>query len=385
MNLNNKFAPQLDKIAISIIRQFDEKVSDIPDIIKLTLGEPDFETPEHVKQAGIKAIQENYTHYTGMSGMDELRQKAANYVKEKYQLDYDANDEIIVTVGATEGIAASLTAILEPNDKVLIPTPNYPGYEPLIYLTKAQPVYIDTTSNGFVLSAEMLEEALKEHGPQVKAIILNYPSNPTGVTYTKKEVQAIANVLKQHEIFVLTDEVYSELVYEGEHVSIASVLKEQTILIQGLSKSHSMTGWRIGFVFAPKYFTTQIRKTHQYLVTATSTISQMAAINALSQGFNDPLEMKEEYRKRRDFVCQEMKAMGFEINKPNGAFYVFAKIPRNETSMDFCLRLAQENKLALIPGHAFGKAGEGYIRLSYAASMEKLEEAMKRLKDFMNK
>jgi len=383
MNLQNRFAPQLSEIAVSLIRQFDEKVANIPDIIRLTLGEPDFETPEHVKAAGIEAIKNNYTHYTGMSGMDDLRKSACEYMSKKYQLNYSSEDEVLVTVGATEAISAALTAIMEAGDKVLIPTPNYPGYEPIIHLVKGEPLYIDTSENGFVLSAQMLEDVFAKHGSSIKAIILNYPSNPTGITYSKEEVQEIASVLAKHEVFVLSDEVYSELVYEGEHVSIASFLPEKTIVLQSLSKSHAMTGWRIGFVFAPQDFIAQIKKTHQYLVTAASTMSQMAATNALSVGFNDPLVMKEEYRKRRDFVYESMLDMGFELRKPNGAFYVFAKIPFEISSMDFCLQLANEQQLAIIPGIAFGQAGEGFVRISYAASMEKLELSMARLRKFM--
>ncbi|MGX7162472.1 pyridoxal phosphate-dependent aminotransferase [Enterococcus massiliensis] len=383
--LSQRFNKQVYNIHISLIRQFDEKVSGVPDILKLTLGEPDFNTPEHVKAAGVDAIEKNFSHYTGMSGLVDVRQAAAHFLKEKYGLSYDPLSEVLVTIGATEAISASLLAILNPGDKVLLPAPIYPGYEPVITLADAQPVYMDTSKNGFVLSPEVLEAALQEHGDEVKAVILNYPSNPTGVTYSREEVQALAEVLKKYSVFVVSDEVYSELSYDQTHVSIAEFLPEQTILINGLSKSHAMTGWRIGFIFAPKELTAEIIKVHQYLVTAASTISQKAAVQALIQGINDAAVMREEYRKRRDFLFEKMSGFGFEVAKPSGAFYIFAKIPASFTqdSMAFCVDLAEKNQLALIPGIAFGPEAEGYVRLSYAASMENLTEAMERLAKYL--
>lgn len=384
--LSQRFNKQVGKIQVSLIRQFDEKVSQIPDILKLTLGEPDFNTPEHVKTAGISAIQQNFSHYTGMSGLVDVRQAAAYFLKEKYGLSYDPLSEILVTIGATEAISASLLAILNEGDKVLLPAPIYPGYEPVITLAGAQPVYMDTSDNGFVLAPEVLEAALQEHGDAVKAVILNYPSNPTGVTYSRDEVKALAEVLEKYPVFLLSDEVYSELTYDGSHVSIAEFLPEQTILINGLSKSHAMTGWRIGFIFAPKELTAEIIKVHQYLVTAASTISQKAAIDALVQGINDTVAMREQYLARRDFLFEKMTGYGFEVAKPSGAFYIFAKIPAGleQDSMAFCIDLAEKNQLALIPGIAFGPEAEGYVRLSYAASMESLEEAMVRLGAYLD-
>lgn len=383
--LHERFNSQTYKIEVSDIRKFDETVSPIEGMLKLTLGEPDFDTPEHVKQAGIKAIQENYSHYTGMAGDLQLRNAAAQFLETKYNVKFDPLDEVLVTVGATEALSASLLSALSEGDKILVPTPIYPGYEPLITLSKATPVYIDTTANGFVLTPEMIEEAIKKHGDQVKALILNYPSNPTGVTYKREEVKRIASVVKKHPIFVISDEIYSELTYDEPHVSIAEYVKEQTILINGLSKSHAMTGWRVGLIFAPKVLIKQIVKVHQYLVTSAATVSQKAAIAALTDGIDDALPMREEYRKRRDFICEKMQKLGFEIARPNGAFYVFAKIPAGyiQNSMSFCLDLAEKNKLAVIPGSAFGEAGEGYIRISYAASMVDLETAMERLAAYL--
>ncbi|WHA10089.1 pyridoxal phosphate-dependent aminotransferase [Enterococcus montenegrensis] len=385
MDLTKRFNKQVYQIAVSLIRQFDEKVSGIEDILKLTLGEPDFNTPDHVKTAGKDAIEQNFSHYTGMSGLADVREAAALFLKQKYHVAYDYTSEVLVTIGATEAISASLLAVLNPGDKVLLPAPIYPGYEPVITLAAAQPIYMDTTSDNFVLTPKVLEEHLIAHGDAVKAVILNYPSNPTGVTYSKAEVKALADVLRKYPVFVISDEIYSELSYDEEHVSIAEFLREQTILINGLSKSHAMTGWRIGFIFAPKELIQEIIKVHQYLVTAASTISQKAAVRALIEGIDDGLIMKEEYRLRRDFLYEKMTALGFEVAKPSGAFYLFAKIPAHleQDSMKFCIDLAQKAKLAVIPGIAFGKEAEGYIRLSYASSMEKLVEAIDRLTAYL--
>lgn len=385
MDLTKRFNKQVYQIAVSLIRQFDEKVSGIEDILKLTLGEPDFNTPDHVKTAGKDAIEQNFSHYTGMSGLADVREAAALFLKQKYHVTYDYTSEVLVTIGATEAISASLLAVLNPGDKVLLPAPIYPGYEPVITLAAAQPIYMDTTGDNFVLTPKVLEEHLIAHGDAVKAVILNYPSNPTGVTYSKAEVKALADVLRKYPVFVISDEIYSELSYDEEHVSIAEFLREQTILINGLSKSHAMTGWRIGFIFAPKELTQEIIKVHQYLVTAASTISQKAAVRALIEGIDDGLIMKEEYRLRRDFLYEKMTALGFEVAKPSGAFYLFAKIPAHleQDSMKFCIDLAQKAKLAVIPGIAFGKEAEGYIRLSYASSMEKLVEAIDRLTAYL--
>lgn len=385
MELTNRFNPQVKKIAVSLIRQFDEQVSGIDNILKLTLGEPDFNTPEHVKTAAKTAIDQNYSHYSGMAGLSDVREAAAYFLKEKYQLSYQPASEVLVTIGATEAISASLLAILEPGDKVLLPAPIYPGYEPIITLADAEPIYLDTSNNDFVLTPELVQQALEEHGDQVKAIILNYPSNPTGVTYKRQEVKALAEVLKNYPVFVLSDEIYSELTYDEPHVSIAEFIPEQTILINGLSKSHAMTGWRIGFIFAPKALTAQIIKVHQYLVTAATTISQKAAVEALVAGIHDAEAMRDIYRKRRDFGYEKMTALGFQVARPNGTFYLFAKIPaeQQQDSMKFCLALAQEAALALIPGIAFGPEAEGYVRVSYAAEMATLEEAMKRMTKFI--
>ena len=386
MDLTKRFNKQLDKIQVSLIRQFDQAISEIPGVLRLTLGEPDFTTPDHVKEAAKRAIDQNQSYYTGMSGLLTLRKAASDFVKEKYQLDYAPENEILVTIGATEALSATLTAILEEGDKVLLPAPAYPGYEPIVNLVGAEIVEIDTTENGFVLTPEMLEKAILEQGDKLKAVILNYPANPTGITYSREQLEALAAVLRKYEIFVVCDEVYSELTYTGEaHVSLGTMLRDQAIIINGLSKSHAMTGWRLGLIFAPTVFTAQLIKSHQYLVTAANTMAQHAAVEALMAGKNDAEPMKKEYIQRRDYIIEKMTALGFDIIKPDGAFYIFAKIPAgyNQDSFAFLKDFAQKKAVAFIPGAAFGRYGEGYVRLSYAASMETIEEAMKRLEEYM--
>lgn len=386
MDLTKRFNKQLDKIQVSLIRQFDQAISEIPGVLRLTLGEPDFTTPDHVKEAAKRAIDQDQSYYTGMSGLLTLRQAASDFVKEKYQLDYNPENEILVTIGATEALSATLTAILEEGDKVLLPAPAYPGYEPIVNLVGAEIVEIDTTENGFVLTPEMLEKAILEQGDKLKAVILNYPANPTGITYSREQLEALAAVLRKYEIFVVCDEVYSELTYTGEnHVSLGTMLRDQAIIINGLSKSHAMTGWRLGFIFASANFTAQLIKSHQYLVTAANTMAQHAAVEALTAGKNDAEPMKKEYIKRRDYIIEKMTDLGFEIIKPDGAFYIFAKIPAgyNQDSFAFLKDFAQKKAVAFIPGAAFGQYGEGYVRLSYAASMETIREAMKRLEEYM--
>ena len=386
MDLTKRFNRQLDKIQVSLIRQFDQAISEIPGVLRLTLGEPDFTTPDHVKEAAKRAIDQDQSYYTGMSGLLTLRQAASDFVKEKYQLDYNPENEILVTIGATEALSATLTAILEEGDKVLLPAPAYPGYEPIVNLVGAEIVEIDTTENGFVLTSEMLEKAILEQGDKLKAVILNYPANPTGITYSREQLEALAAVLRKYEIFVVCDEVYSELTYTGEnHVSLGTMLRDQAIIINGLSKSHAMTGWRLGFIFAPANFTAQLIKSHQYLVTAANTMAQHAAVEALTAGKNDAEPMKKEYIQRRDYIIEKMTKLGFEIIKPDGAFYIFAKIPAgyNQDSFAFLKDFAQKKAVAFIPGAAFGQYGEGYVRLSYAASMETIREAMKRLEEYM--
>lgn len=382
----NDLNSQLNNIEVSEIRQFDETTSSIPDILKLTLGEPDFNVPTHVQLAAKKAIDDNFSHYTSNAGIPELRQAAAQFQNQKYGLHYQA-ENVLTTVGASEAIAAALGTILNPGDGVLIPAPIYSAYTPLITLNHGVEVRINTRSNHFILTPEMVENAIKERPEiQFKAIVLNYPSNPTGVTYHQEELADLVAVFKKYNLWVVSDEIYSELTYGATHTSIASLIPEQTILISGLSKSHAMTGWRLGFIFADQSLIEEIKKVHQYLVTAATSIIQKAGVEALTNGKDDGAKMAEQYIERRDYVYQAMTKMGFEIARPDGAFYIFAKIPAkyNQDSMTFCRDLAQKNHLALIPGHAFGIEGEGYVRLSYAANMDKLHEAMRRLQAYID-
>lgn len=374
------------QIQVSTIRQFDEEVSAIPDMVKLTLGEPDFNTPEHVKAAAKDAIDQNFSHYTGMAGLLELRQAAANFQAKKYGNHYDPEDQVLVTVGATEAIATALTTICNPGDAIIIPSPIFPAYIPIIQEARATPLFMDTGVNDFVITPKMVDDFIAAHPDEhFKGIVLNYPNNPTGVTYVAEEVEALAACFKRHNLWVVSDEIYSELTYGSTHVSIANYLPDETILINGLSKSHAMTGWRIGFLFASKELTAQMKKVHQYYVTAATTIAQKAGIEALTNGMDDAIPMRAEYQKRRDFVYKVMNGLGFKIARPTGAFYIFAKIPAGyeQDSMAFCKDLARKNHLAIIPGTGFGAEGEGYVRLSYAASMEKLQQAMDRLNAYM--
>lgn len=384
--LNQRFNHEVENTALSGIRAFDEFCSKIDGIIKLTLGEPDFNTPEHVKQAGIKAIEDNFTRYTPAPGIESLRIAASDWISDLYQLNYTP-DEVIVTHGATEGLITAFQTILNAGDKVIIPSPFFSLYQSMIEMNGGIPVLIDTSSNQFVLSPEMLQAALDEHGNDIKAVILNYPTNPTGITWTEEDAIAIANILKNYPIFVISDEVYSESIHEGKHVSIATYLRDQTIIVQSVSKSHAMTGWRVGFNFAPQYITDQMNKAHQNFITNVSSISQMAALEAITNGRHDAKPMTQTYRKRRDYIYERMTRMGFDIIKPNGAFYIFAKIPQGyeQDSAKFVLQLAEEARVAVIPGRAFGIGGENYIRISYAASDEVIEEAMNRLEAFLEK
>lgn len=383
--MSRSFNREVEKIAVSDIRQFDSDVSGIPGIIKLTLGEPDFNTPEHVKKAAIKAIEDNKSHYTPNAGFMELREETAKYFNKKYNLNYSGT-QVVTTVGATEAINASLQAILNPDDTVLVPTPIFPLYLPISNLNHGNYTLMDTSEDNFVLTADKLRKVIADNKDKnIKCLVLNYPSNPTGVTYNREQLEELAEVIKENDIWVLSDEIYAELTYTGKHVSLAEIIPDNVILISGLSKSHAMTGWRIGFILGPQDFIDQVVKSHQYMVTAPTTNAQYAALEAVTNGYDDAVPMKEEYLKRRDFIIEELQEVGFEIASPDGAFYIFAKIPANcpQNSWDFVRDLAKEAKVALIPGVSFGPGGEGYVRMSYAASMENLVGAVKRIKDYV--
>lgn len=385
MPIKDKFNHKIEKIAVSDIRQFDTEVSSIPGIIKLTLGEPDFNTPEHVKQAGIKAIEDNQSHYTPNPGIMPLREATAAYFNEKYHLNYKPT-QVITTIGATEAISVALQTILNPDDVVIMPTPVFPIYKPITEINQGNCIMVDTSADGFILTADKLRQVLAENQAKtVKALVLVYPSNPTGVTYSRKDLEELAEVVKEAGIWVLCDEVYAELTYNGQHTSLAEIIPNQVLLVSGLSKSHAMTGWRIGYLFGPEDFVEQAVKAHQYMVTAPTDNVQFAALEAMTNGKEDSQVMKAEYLKRREFLQTELAEAGFEVASPDGAFYLFAKIPAQfePDSWAFVRRLAKEAKVALIPGISFGPGGEGYVRLSYAASMENLTEAAKRIKAFV--
>ncbi len=373
--------PLVKDVQISGIRKFYNMVADIEGTISLTIGQPDFPTPMHIKEAAKQAIDNDYTVYTHNAGYLELREAASKYVKDKYKLSYDPANEVIVTSGASEGIDITFRTILIPGNEVILPGPVYPGYEPIIKMCGATPVYADTTKNGFRLTADIIEKYITDH---TRCIVLPYPSNPTGVTLSAEELLDIAELVRGKDIFILADEIYSELVFDQEHVSIATFLKEQTIVLNGLSKSHSMTGWRIGLLFAPVAISQHILKVHQYNVTCAASISQRAALAALTAGRDDAIPMKTEYARRREYVYSRLQAMKLEIVKPNGAFYFFIKLPEGyASSLDFCLKLVQQEKVAVVPGDAFSPLGEGYFRISYAYSMETLEKALDRIEAFL--
>lgn len=375
--INNK----VKDIEISGIRKFSNMVAGKKGMLSLTIGQPDFPTPNHIKEAAKKAIDADFTTYTHNAGDLSLREAACSFVNKKYSLNYNPQTEVIVTTGASEAIDIAFRTILEEGVEVILPGPVYPGYEPIIRLCGADPVYVDITNNGFRFTAELIEPYITD---RTRCILLPYPSNPTGVSLNENELMAIAELLKGKDIFVLADEIYSELLFDGNHISIGSFLREKTIVINGLSKSHSMTGWRIGFLFAPDTICQQILKVHQYNVTCASSISQHAALQALTVGIDDSLAMKEEYKKRRDYLHSRLTDMGLEVINPDGAFYFFIKIPISGiSSFDFCLDLVKKANLAVVPGSAFSSLGEGYFRISFAYSFDTLKEACDRLAAYL--
>ena len=377
---------KLDALQPSGIRELNKEVSKIPGIIKLTLGEPDMATPEHVKQAAIRSIEEDDSHYAPQMGKPELLEAISDYIQNTRDVHYNPQTEIIATVGATEALDATLFAILNTGDKVVVPTPIFSLYFPLIEMTGATVVQVDTSADNFVLTPEKLEEVLEEEGKGVKAVILNYPSNPTGREYPQEVLAGLAEVIKKHHLYAIADEIYSELVYGVEHYSIATMIPERTIFISGLSKSHAMTGYRLGYVAAPAKIMANISKMHAFLVTTVTNNVQVAAAEALTNGLNDPLEFRKIYQHRRDLLVAGLKKLGFEMLTPEGAFYLFAKIPAQFGTDDvaFAKQLAKEAKVGVTPGSAFGKGGDGYVRLSYASSDENLTEAIKRIGEFLD-
>ncbi|WML43527.1 aminotransferase A [Neobacillus sp. PS3-40] len=375
---------RVKEIELSGIRRFFNMVAHTEDMVSLTIGQPDFPTPDHVKIAGIQAIEDNFTTYTHNAGYFELREAACDFVEKKYGLQYNPENEVIITMGASEAIDIAFRTILSEGNEVILPGPVYPGYEPLIRLCGAKPVYADIRNNHFHFTADIIKQYITE---KTRCIVLPYPSNPTGVSLTKSELIDIAQLVKDKDIFILADEIYSELVYDNAHQSIASFLREKTIVINGLSKSHSMTGWRIGFLFAPENLTKHMLKVHQYNVSCANSIAQKAAFEALTVGINDAMPMKDVYEKRREMVFTRLTGMGLKVEKPDGAFYFFVQIPSfiTSNSFDFALQLVQESKVAVVPGSAFSEYGEGYFRLSYACSTDVLEKGLNRIEQFLMK
>jgi aminotransferase len=368
-------------IQISKIRKFFNLASTYSNVISLTIGEPDLLTPDVVKTAGIEAISYDKTRYTHNAGLIELRKAACDYFS-KYGLNYDANSEVLVTCGASEALYIALNTILDEDSEVIIPAPTYPAYESIVRLLGATPVFVDVRSTDFRITAESIKEKIT---PKTRCIVIPYPSNPTGCILDFSELEKIAEVIKDKEIFVLSDEIYSELVFDGCHSSIASIqsVRDKTIVVNGLSKSHSMTGWRIGFTFAPEYITSQMIKVHQYINSCASSISQHAALAALTSEI-DMAPRIDSYRTRRDYVYNRLVSMGLDVVKPEGAFYIFPSIKKfGLTSFDFAAKLLESERVAVVPGDAFTDYGEGFIRISFAYSMENLEIALDRLEKFI--
>lgn len=369
----------------SMIREFAEKFAKIPGLVKLTLGEPNFNVPEHVKTAAIESIKENKSHYSDQKGFLSLREAISGYLDKQFDLQYDPESEVVVTIGATEAIFDTFAAIINPGDKVIITTPTFALYIPIVKILGGIPVQVDTTADGFQLTGKHLAKVIEEEGEdKVKALMLNFPGNPTGFVYSKDQLQELVDVVKDKNMYVVSDEIYAELTYSHKHFSMAKLLPGKTILINGLSKSHAMTGYRIGYIAGPKDFVEQANKMHAFTVTAPSNPAQFAAEEALKNGIDDPIAMKKIYQERRDYLVDQLNDMGYETILPEGAFYTFSKIPEKFglSSIEFADKLATEGLVGVTPGVAFGKGGEGHFRISYAASMEDIQEAMKRLRKF---
>lgn len=372
----------VEAIELSGIRKFFNLVQDKEDILSLTIGQPDFSTPESVKQAAKDALDANKTAYTQNQGLYELRDKVSQYINDLYGTHWCAN-QVLVTVGASQAIDIALRTLLVPGDEVILPSPIYPGYEPLITLQHAKVVAIDTTPTAFKLTADVLEQAITD---KTKVVILPYPSNPTGVTLTKDELAAIKDVVVKHDLYLITDEIYSTISFDAPHVSMAifEELAERLIVINGLSKSHAMTGFRIGFLFGPFHLMDQFTKVLQYNVSCATSTSQYAALNAVTDAKDAPNKMREAYLDRRNYVYQRLQAMGIDVVKPGGAFYFMFKINDPRPSFDLALDLVEQAKVAFVPGSSFGRFGEGYLRLSYAYSLDTLKEGLDRLERYLS-
>lgn len=368
------------------IRKFFDIVSEMKDVISLGVGEPDFDTPWHIREEGIYALEKGKTFYTSNAGLKELRVEIDNYLKRTQNISYNPATEIIVTVGGSEAIDIGLRAMVNAGDEVIIPQPSYVSYEPCAILAGAKPVIIDLKAeNEFRLTAEELKNAITD---KTKILILPFPNNPTGAIMEQKDLEEIAKVCIENDIYVISDEIYGELSYKEKHVSIASIagMKERTILINGFSKAYAMTGWRLGYACGPKEIIEQMVKIHQYAIMCAPTTSQYSAVEALKKGDDDVKLMRESYNQRRRFLMNAFKEIGLECFEPYGAFYVFPSIKEfGMTSEEFAMKFLEEEHVAVVPGTAFGDSGEGFLRISYAYSIENLKRAMERLKRFVEK
>ena len=384
--MRDPLSKTIKTIEPSGIRKFFDLVTEMDDddVISLGVGEPDFDTPWHIRDEGIYSLEKGRTFYTSNAGLKELKVEIAKYLDRRFDLHYDYNKEIIVTVGGSEAIDIAMRAMLDPGDEVLIPQPSYVSYVPCCVLANGTPVTIELKAeNEFRLTAEELEAAIT---PKTKLLVMPFPNNPTGAVMEKKDLEAVAEVVKKHDLFVLSDEIYCELTYLENHVSIASLpgMKERTIVINGFSKSHAMTGWRLGYACGPAEILKQMLKIHQFAIMCAPTTSQYAAVEALRNGDDDVAMMREQYDARRRYLMERFKEMGLECFEPFGAFYVFPCIKEfGMTSDEFANRLLQSKKVAVVPGTAFGNSGEGFLRISYAYSLEDLKVALARVEEFI--
>ncbi|NLG04481.1 MAG: aminotransferase class I/II-fold pyridoxal phosphate-dependent enzyme [Clostridia bacterium] len=384
--MRNPLSDVVVDIKPSGIRKFFDLASEKEDIVSLGVGEPDFETPWHIRDEGIYSLGKGRTFYTSNSGLLELRTEVSRYIKRRLQVKYDPKTEILITVGGSEAIDIGLRAMINPGDEVLIPQPSYVSYVPCAILAGAKPVIIELKNeNEFRLTPEELLAAIT---PKTKVLVLSFPNNPTGAIMTKEDLEKIAKIVIEKDIFVISDEIYSELSYLGDHVTIASLpgMKERTILINGFSKAYAMTGWRLGYACGPELIIKQMMKIHQFAIMCAPTTSQYAAIDALKNGDEDVAMMRESYNQRRRYLMHTFKEMKLPCFEPFGAFYVFPCIKEFGMSSDeFATRLLEEENLAIVPGTAFGECGEGFLRISYAYSLEKLKMSMERLERFIER
>ena len=382
--MRNPLSETIVNIKPSGIRKFFDIVSEMKDAISLGVGEPDFDTPWHVRDEGIYSLEKGRTFYTSNAGLMELKEEISNYLDRRCHVHYNPKNEIIVTVGGSEGIDIAMRAMLDPGDEVLIPQPSYVSYEPCCILAGGKPVIIELKAeNEFRLTKQELLDAITD---KTKLLVLPFPNNPTGAIMEKEDLEAIAEVIIEKDIFVLSDEIYSELSYKGDHVSITTIsgMKERTILINGFSKAYAMTGWRLGYACGPKEIIEQMLKIHQFAIMCAPTTSQYAAVEAMRNGDEDVAQMREAYNQRRRYLMHAFKEMGLECFEPYGAFYVFPCIKEfGMTSEEFATRFLEEEKVAVVPGTAFGDCGEGFLRISYAYSLENLKVALNRLAHFV--